>query len=80
MVVTLLPQVIGFYFAHLALRMNPVLLLGALAGAQTVTAAMAAVQERSGSPVAVLGYTPAYAVANILLTIGSAIVVLVVAT
>jgi putative transport protein len=45
-----------------------------------LTAAMAAVQERSGSPVAVLGYTPAYAVANILLTIGSAIVVLVVAT
>ena len=48
--------------------MNPILLLGALAGAQTVTAAMAAVQERSGSPVAVLGYTPAYPVANILLT------------
>jgi putative transport protein len=43
-------------------------LLGALAGAQTVTAAMAAVQERSGSPVAVLGYTPAYPVASILLT------------
>jgi putative transport protein len=37
---------------------------------------MAAVQERSGSPVAVLGYTPAYAVANILLTIGGAITVL----
>ena len=80
MVVTLLPQVVGLSFAHLALRMNPILLLGALAGSQTVTAAMAAVQERSGSPVAVLGYTPAYAVANILLTIGSAIVVLVVAT
>jgi putative transport protein len=80
MVVTLLPQVIGLSFAHLALRMNPILLLGALAGSQTVTAAMAAVQERSGSPVAVLGYTPAYAVANILLTIGGAIVVLVVAT
>jgi putative transport protein len=48
--------------------MNPILLLGALAGGQTVTAAMAAVQERSGSPVAVLGYTPAYPVANILLT------------
>jgi putative transport protein len=76
MVVTLLPQVIGLSFAHLALRMNPILLLGALAGSQTVTAAMAAVQERSGSPVAVLGYTPAYAVANILLTIGGAITVL----
>ncbi len=76
MVVTLLPQVVGLSFAHLVLRMNPILLLGALAGSQTVTAAMAAVQERSGSPVAVLGYTPAYAVANILLTIGGAITVL----
>ena len=28
MVVTLLPQVIGLFFAHLALRMNPILLLG----------------------------------------------------
>jgi AspT/YidE/YbjL antiporter-like protein len=68
-VVTLLPQAIGLLFGHFALRMNPILLLGALAGSQTVTAAMAAVQERSGSPVAVLGYAPAYAVANILLTI-----------
>jgi putative transport protein len=76
MVVTLPPQVVGLSFAHLVLRMNPILLLGALAGSQTVTAAMAAVQERSGSPVAVLGYTPAYAVANILLTIGGAITVL----
>ena len=55
-VVTLLPQVIGLSFGHFALRMNPIMLLGALAGGQTVTAAMAAVQERSGSPVAVLGY------------------------
>ena len=51
MVVTLLPQVIGLFFGHFVLRMNPILLLGALAGGQTVTAAMAAVQERSGSPV-----------------------------
>ena len=41
--------------------------------------AMAAVQERSGSPVAVLGYTPAYPVANILLTTWGTIIVLVVA-
>ena len=75
--VTLLPQVVGLLFGHFALRMNPILLLGALAGSQTVTAAMAAVQERSGSPVAVLGYTPAYPVANILLTIWGGIMVLV---
>jgi len=79
MVVTVLPQVVGLAIGHFALRMNPILLLGALAGAQTVTAAMAAVQERSGSPVAVLGYTPAYPVANILLTTWGSIMVLVAA-
>ena len=76
-VVTLLPQIVGFCMGHFALRMNPILLLGALTGGQTVTAAMAAVQERSGSPVAVLGYTPAYPVANILLTTWGSIIVVV---
>jgi putative transport protein len=80
MVVTLAPQIVGFAFGHFALRMNPILLLGALAGGQTVTAAMAAIQERSGSPVAVLGYTPAYPVANILLTTWGTIVVVVMAS
>ena len=79
MVVTLLPQVIGLFFGHFVLRMNPILLLGALAGGQTVTAAMAAVQERSGSSVAVLGYAPAYPIANILLTTWGTIMVFVIA-
>jgi putative transport protein len=79
MVVTLLPQVIGLLVGHFALRMNPILLLGGLTGSQTVTAAMAALQERSGSPVPVLGYTPAYPVANILLTTWGTIIVLAVA-
>jgi len=77
MVVTLLPQVTGLLFGHFVLRMNPILLLGGLTGSQTVTAAMAAVQERSGSPVAVLGYTPAYPIANILLTTWGTVIVLV---
>jgi len=80
MLVTLMPQAIGLLFGHFALRMNPILLLGALTGSQTVTAAMAAVQERSGSPVAVLGYTPAYPIANILLTTWGTIIVLAVAS
>jgi putative transport protein len=76
MVVTMVPQIVGFCVGHFVLRMNPILLLGALTGAQTVTAAMAALQERSGSAVVVLGYTPAYPVSNILLTTwGSVIVV-----
>src|SRR6185312_1917163 len=68
MVVTLSPQIVGLCFGHFVLRMNPILLPGALTGAQTVTAAMAAIQERSGSSVVVLGYTPAYPISNILLT------------
>jgi putative transport protein len=77
MAVTLLPQIVGFCFGHFVLRMNPILLLGGLTGSQTVTAAMAALQERAGSPVPVLGYTPAYPVANILLTTWGSIMVAV---
>jgi putative transport protein len=79
MVVTMLPQVVGLIFGHFALRMNPILLLGALAGGHTVTGAMAALQERSGSPVPVLGYSPAYPVANIVKTMWGTIMVLVIA-
>ncbi|MCW2220435.1 putative transport protein [Bradyrhizobium japonicum] len=77
MAVTLLPQIVGFCFGHFVLRMNPILLLGGLTGSQTVTAAMAALQERAGSPVPVLGYTPAYPVANILLTTWGSVMVVV---
>ena len=77
MLVTMLPQIVGFCVGHFLLRMNPILLLGALTGAQTVTAAMAALQERSGSAVVVLGYTPAYPVSNILLTTWGSVMVIV---
>ena len=77
MAVTLVPQIVGFCFGHFVLRMNPILLLGGLTGSQTVTAAMAALQERAASPVPVLGYTPAYPVANILLTTWGSIMVAV---
>ncbi len=77
MAVTLLPQIVGFCVGHFVLRMNPILLLGALTGAQTATAAMAAIQERSGSAVVVLGYTPAYPVSNILLTTWGSVMVVV---
>ncbi len=80
MVVTLAPQIVGLAFGHFMLRMNPILLLGALAGSQTVTAAMAALQERAGSPVPVLGYTPAYPAANILLTTWGTVMVVAMAS
>ena len=75
MVVTVAPLMVGLYLGRYVLRMNPVLLLGALAGSQTTTASMAAVQERSESPVAVLGYTPAYPFGHILLTTWGTVIV-----
>ncbi|WP_406855266.1 TrkA C-terminal domain-containing protein [Alsobacter sp. KACC 23698] len=79
MIVTLTPPIISLLFGCYVLRMNLVLVLGAIAGAQTMTAAMAAVQERSGSPVAVLGYTPAVPIGHILLTTWGSIIVTLVA-
>ncbi len=64
---------------HYVLRMNPILLLGGIAGAQTFTAALAALQEKSGSAVAVVGYTVPYAASNVLLTACGALVVTLVA-
>lgn len=77
--VTLAPLVVGLYFGRHVLRMNPILLLGGLAGAQTMTAGMAAVQDRSGSMVAVLGYTPTYPLGHILLTTWGTVIVGIIA-
>lgn len=79
-VVTLAPMVVGLYFSRHLLRMNPILLLGALAGAQMTTVAMAAVQERSESPIAVLGYTAAVPIGQILLTTWGTVIVGLVAS
>ncbi len=69
-VVTLAPQLVGLLVGRYVLKLNPLLLLGALAGAQTMTAALASVQERSGSPVAVIGYSSTVAFGHILISIG----------
>ncbi|MEK1887121.1 MAG: aspartate-alanine antiporter [Phyllobacterium sp.] len=79
MIVTLMPLIVGLYLGRYLLHMNPILLLGGLAGAQTMTAGMAAVQDRSGSPVAVLGYTPAVPIGHILLTTWGTVIVGVIA-
>lgn len=74
-VVTLVPQFVGLFVGRYLLGLNPVLLLGALAGAQTMTAGLAAVQERSESPVAVIGYSSTVAFGHVLLAMaGTALV------
>ena len=75
MVVTSVPLLVGLYAGRYLLKLDPVLLLGGIAGAQTMTAGMAAVQERSGSPVAVLGYSGTVAIGHILLTTWGTVIV-----
>ena len=75
-IVTMVPMVAGLWFGLKVLKLNPLLLLGALSGAQTFTAALAAVQEKSKSPVAVIGYSGAYPIAQIVLTMWGTVIVL----
>ena len=74
--VALTPHVTALLFGHYVLKMNPLILLGACAGAGTVTAALRAIQDEAGSKVPVLGYTVPYAIGNILLTAWGPVVVM----
>jgi putative transport protein len=76
-VVALLPHVAALLFGRYVLKMNPVILLGACAGAGTVTAALRAIQDEAGSKLPVLGYTVPYAIGNILLTAWGPVIVMV---
>ena len=74
-VVTLVPLLAGLFFGRYLLKLNPLLLLGGLAGAQTMIAGVAAVQEKSESSVATLGYSYTVAFGHILLTTWGTIIV-----
>ena len=80
MAVTLFPLLCALFFGRYVLKLNPILLLGACAGGQTVTAAMAELQQKSGSKTPVMGYTVPYAIANIVLTIWGSVIVTLIAT
>ena len=65
----------GILFGRYVLRMNPLILLGACAGAGTITAALRAVEDASDSKLPALGYTVPYAIGNILLTAWGPVIV-----
>jgi putative transport protein len=75
LVVAVLPHITAILFGRYVLRMDPLILLGACAGAGTITAALRALQEESQSKVPALGYTVPYAVGNILLTAWGPVIV-----
>jgi putative transport protein len=74
-VVTLTPLIAGLFFGRYVLKLNPALLLGGIAGAQTMIAGVAAVQEKSDSQVATLGYSYTVAFGHIFLTTWGTIIV-----
>ena len=75
-IVSVTPHVAALTFGRYVLKMNPVILFGACAGAGTVTAALRSIQDEAGSKLPVLGYTVPYAIGNILLTACGPVIVM----
>jgi putative transport protein len=78
-VVTILPPLVALYFGRYVLHLHPMILFGALAGAQTEAASMNKIIEQSGSNTPVIGFTVCYAISNVLLAVCGPIIVFVVA-
>ena len=74
--VTSLPVFAGFVFGHWVLRLEPVLLLGAITGSMTSGAALSIVNREAGNSIPALAYTGAYAFANVLLTVAGSLILL----
>ena len=75
MVVTMMPIAVGAIFARKVFNMNPLMVHGAIAGAQTCTPGLNALRDASGSNIGSLAYTVPYAIGNILLTVWGPVVV-----
>ncbi len=76
LVVAIIPHLTALVFGRFVLKMNPVILFGACAGAGTSTAALRSIQDEAQSKAPVLGYTVPYALGNILLTAWGPVIVL----
>ncbi|MEP7329894.1 MAG: transporter [Betaproteobacteria bacterium] len=77
-IVTIVPQLLGFFVGAKILKMSLPILLGGLAGAQTATPGLNALKEAGGNNVFVLGFTVPYAINNVLLTLWGTVIVTVV--
>ena len=75
-VVTSVPVAIGYLFGRKVLRLNPVFLLGGITGSMTSGASLSIVTGEAKSSLPALGYTGAYAFANILLTVAGSLILL----
>ena len=67
-VVALVPCIAQLYYGRYVLKMNPVVICGAITGNLTSTPALNMVIDEAESGTPVLGYTVSYAVSNVILT------------
>jgi len=72
--VTMIPIFVGYFFGRKVLKIHPVLLLGGITGSMTSGASLSVVTKAANSSVPSLGYTGAYAFANVLLTVAGSII------
>jgi aspartate-alanine antiporter len=74
--VTLIPQVIGFFFSYYILRIqNPIEALACVAGGRSANPAFAALLSKAGNATPVVSFTVTYAVANVFLTLWGPVIV-----
>jgi putative transport protein len=66
--VTVFPCLVMVFYGRFVLKMNPVILCGAITGNLTSTPALNGVIDAAESSTPVLGYTVSYAIGNVLLT------------
>jgi putative transport protein len=75
-IVTLVPVLVGYFFSRRVLKLNPAEALGGVTGSMTSGAALSVVTDAAQSNVPALGYTGAYAFANVILTIAGTLIML----
>jgi putative transport protein len=66
--VALVPCLMMVFYGRFVLKMNPILICGAITGNLTCTPGLNGVIEAADSSTPVLGYTVSYAISNVLLT------------
>ncbi|EEE46281.1 aspartate-alanine antiporter [Roseibium alexandrii] len=79
--VTLIPQVIGFFFSYYVLRIqNPIEALACLVGGRSANPGFAALLGKAENATPVVSFTVTYAVANVLLTLWGPLIIGLVST
>ncbi|MBC7575746.1 MAG: aspartate-alanine antiporter [Tardiphaga sp.] len=79
--VTLIPQIVTFFFSYYVLRIqNPIEALACVAGGRSANPAFAALLEKAGNATPVVSFTVTYAVANVFLTLWGPVIVGIVTT